>query len=613
MNQKLTFSLIVAFFLLPGLLWGQGDTLEIGNDFRQLQANSHFNYFNTEENMTAGDAWRVLKGHDERVKKVDRVNFGPVNGYYWLTLTLKNTSRKSQDLYLQIRQPHIYRMIFYQVRDDSIVSLSETGIHYNFYQRPSPHRYFDFPIHCDGGESFTILLMVHQINSLTLPIYLSTEEEVQENIYNQNLIWGYWFGFLSFCALFAFIASIILRKSVFLWYFLYIFSAALYGFTEQGYGFQFFFPGWADVEAPVIVQLGAYVFIFLIKFSQGLLDTRKHLFTVHRILNGLFYFVLALILAAYVMPGIMFTYSTIVLPVVNVVMLSGLALLAFSGIKTFFTNRIIAVFYLIAYTTLVAASTYSILNYGFGVMQYVGPNPVLIAYFFEAMLLSVALVILFRQIQMERTRLVVELADQQKNMYQQYIDGIEKERSRIAGELHDDVGSRLSHLKRLLQTHSEESLRTAEQVEQLIKDVRQLSHDLSPPLALVTGLEPLLEKLIADTRRASGLDIKFQVYNLKEGLTPAQIQQAYRIVQEALNNIIKHAEATRVDVQLFEHPTEIDIIIEDNGKGFDVTNTKDRFGLDQMRIRTESLGGRIEINSHPGKGTHILVQIPVKK
>ncbi len=605
--------LIITTFLLPELLWGQVDTLEIGRDFKELQINPHFNYFNTDKEIAATNAWKVFQEHSVEVKKIDRVNFGPINGYYWLALTIKNTTTKDLDLYLQIRQPHIFEMIFYHVRGDSILPLSKTGIHYNFYQRPSPHRYFDFPIHCDGEASFTVLLMVHQINSLTLPIYLSSQEAVQRDIYNQNLIWGYWFGFLSFCALFAFIASIILRKSVFLWYFLYIFSAALYGFTAEGYSFQFFFPGWADVEATVIVQLGAYVFIFLIKFSQGLLDTQKHLPRVHRILNGLFYLVLALILAAYAMPGIMFTYSTIVLPVVNLVMLSGLMLLAFSGVKTFFTNRIIAVFYLIAYTTLVAAATFSILNYGFGTIQYAGPNPILIAYFFEAMLLSVALVILFRQIQMERTKLVVELAEQQKNMYQQYIDGIEKERSRIAGELHDDVGSRLSHLKRLLETHSEESLKTADQVDQLIKDVRQLSHDLSPPLALVTGLEPLLENLIADTRHASGLNIKFQVYNLKNGLTPSQIQQAYRIVQEALNNIIKHAEATRVDIQLFEHPTEIDIIIEDNGKGFDVTNTKDRFGLDQMRIRTESLGGRIEINSHPGKGTHILVQIPVKK
>ena len=78
MNQKLTFSLTIACFLLPGLLRGQVDALEIGDDFKQLQANSHFNYFNTEENMTAGDAWKVLKGHDERVKKVDRMNFDKI-------------------------------------------------------------------------------------------------------------------------------------------------------------------------------------------------------------------------------------------------------------------------------------------------------------------------------------------------------------------------------------------------------------------------------------------------------------------------------------------------------------------------------------------------------
>ena len=81
MKQRVIFILLASCFFLPKLLWGQVDTLEIENDFKQQQANSHFNYFNTEENMTAEDAWNVLKGHDERVKKVNRVNFGPVNGY----------------------------------------------------------------------------------------------------------------------------------------------------------------------------------------------------------------------------------------------------------------------------------------------------------------------------------------------------------------------------------------------------------------------------------------------------------------------------------------------------------------------------------------------------
>ncbi len=227
------------------------------------------------------------------------------------------------------------------------------------------------------------------------------------------------------------------------------------------------------------------------------------------------------------------------------------------------------------------------------------------------MLLSVALVILFRQVQKERLRLTVELNHQQKQMYQHYIDGIEKERSRIAGELHDDVGSKLSNLKRLLETHSEESLKTAEQIDRLIVNVRQLSHDLAPPLAHFAGIETLLENLIAETRRSSNIDIKFQAYNIKDGLTPEQIQHIYRIVQEALNNIIKHAEATRVDIQLFENPNELTITIEENGKGFDVEKTTHGFGLNQMKIRTKSLGGHIDINSKLGNGSFILIKIPL--
>ncbi len=579
----------------------------------QLAINNYFTYLNTDQSIPADSAWKTFQTSPALIKRLNKINFGSINGFYWLTTTLTNQSGKDQHLMLEVRQPHLYRMVLHEVEKDSIHTLFETGIHYDFYHRPTASRYFDFPIVLKNGETKTFLLMVHHLNSLTLPLYLMSEATFHQRNYNQNIIWGYWFGFLSFCALFALIAAILLRKSIFIWYFLYISAASLYGFTDQGYGFQFFFPGLADVAATIIIQLAVYGFIFLIKLSQGLLDTKKYLPRTHRILNGMFYFVLSLIFAAYIAPQLMFRLSPILLPTVNLVVLVGLVLLAYSGIKALFTNRIIALFYLTAYGTLVAASIFGILTYGFGLFQYDGPNLTLIAYFFEAMLLSVALVILFRQVQKERTQLAEQLAVQQKHMYQQYIDGIEKERSRIAGELHDDVGSRLSHLKRLLQNHSEESLKTAEQVDQLIKDVRQLSHDLSPPLAHIAGLQPLLENLIADIRHSSGLDIKFQVHEFKEGLSPAQIQQIYRIVQEAFNNIVKHAEASRIDIQLFGHPTELDIIIEDNGKGFDVKSTTQGFGLNQMRIRTESLGGRIEINSHPGKGSHLLVQIPYNK
>lgn len=590
---------------------GQLDTLTLSPGFTQIQANNEFTYFNTETEIKADSAWRIFNQSFAPLKQLDKINFGPINGYYWLTTSIKNDSEETLDLYLEIRQPHIYRVKFYLVESDSIIQQSETGIKYNFFQRPTPHRYFDFPISIEPGETVTFLLMVHHLNSLSLPIHLLTQSSVHESNYTQNLIWGYWLGFLSFCSLFAIIASVLLRKSVFFWYFLYILSAALYGFTDQGFAFQYLFPGWENTAALVIIQLAVFNFLFLVKFSQGLLETKKYLPIVHRILNGIVYLLAALLLAGILLQEIMFRLSTIVLPVVNLVTVLGLILLAYSGIKSFFTNRIIAIFYLTAYSTLVAAGIFATLNYGFGLYQYFGPNPILVAYFLEAMILSVALVILFKQVQNERTRLMEKVNTQQKEMYTQYINGIEKERSRIAGELHDDVGSRLSYLKQLMVTHSTESIKTADQLEQLIKDVRQLSHDLAPPFAHVSGLIPLIEKLITEMRLATGLEIKFQQHNYQEVLVNNQIQQVYRIIQEALNNIVKHAQATRVDVQVFGHEGEVNISIEDNGKGFNPSEIPDGLGLNQMKIRTESLGGRIEINSHPGKGTLLLISVPI--
>ena len=604
------------FFVLVGgnthALGQAGDTLMLGKGFSELAVNSQLAFFSSDLEIDADSAIKTFRQHPQLVTKGAQINFGPVNGYYWFALPITNQSDKPQKIVFEVRQPHIYRMGFYEVEKDSIIKFPETGIHFKFYDRPIPVRYFDFPMEIAPGESTTALLMIHHINSLTLPIFVLTEDAMNQNNYSRNIIWGYWFGFLSFCALFALIASLLVKRLIFFWYFCYIFSAALYGFTDQGYGFQFFFPGLADFAAPAIIQLSVYIFIFLIKFSQGLLETKKHLPGTHRILNAIVYFCLAMIVAGIFMQPLMFKISTIILPLINLVMLTGLVLLAYSGVKAFFRNRIIAVFYLVAYSTLISTSIFTIFTYGFGTFQYVGPNPVLLAYFFEAMLLSIAIVILFQRIYRERTELLLQVSRHQKEMYQNYIDGIEKERIRIAGELHDDIGSRLSHLQRLVRLHGEDSLKTSDQLEKIIQDVRQLSHDLAPPLAHVSGLVPLIEKLIADVRETTHIDVKMQVHDYIEKLAPQQIQQVYRIVQEALNNIAAHSGASQAHVQIFGHDDEFHISIEDNGKGFD-PSLASGLGLNTMRIRTESLGGRIEINSHVGRGTDILIQIPYSR
>jgi signal transduction histidine kinase len=138
-----------------------------------------------------------------------------------------------------------------------------------------------------------------------------------------------------------------------------------------------------------------------------------------------------------------------------------------------------------------------------------------------------------------------------------------------------------------------------------------ISHDLSPVIAHVSGLQPLVEKLIDRARKESRIDIRLQLFDFKEVFNRNQVVQLYRILQEALNNIVKHSGATKADIQLFGHVNEVHLTIEDNGNGFDVAQISEGLGINQMRIRTESLSGRIEINSHQGKGTLILIQVPL--
>jgi len=196
-------------------------------------------------------------------------------------------------------------------------------------------------------------------------------------------------------------------------------------------------------------------------------------------------------------------------------------------------------------------------------------------------------------------------------MYENYIAGVERERNRIAGDLHDDIGSKLSHLQRILFPNKED--KQSQLMDEIIDDIRNISHDLAPTVAHLSGLLPLVEKLILKTRSESKIDVKLQTHDFKEVLSANQIIQVYRCLQEALNNIVKHSQATRVDLQLFGHENEVHVTVEDNGKGFDKSETTEGFGLSQMKIRAESLGGRIEINSHSGTGTLILLQIPTPK
>ena len=202
----------------------------------------------------------------------------------------------------------------------------------------------------------------------------------------------------------------------------------------------------------------------------------------------------------------------------------------------------------------------------------------------------------------------------------------EEERQRIARELHDGVGPALASLNIRLRTARKLMERdqhlTAEEIEELaelaqanIQDIRRLIYDLRPAALDELGLVPALREYVARYQEEHGLEVALALPALSpvEGLEggerlPAPLETAlFRVVQEALNNVAKHAQARRVEIVMTRDGRGVTLHVADDGRGFDpeAPQSETHLGLWSMRERVERLGGRFEVESAPGAGTTV--------
>ncbi len=207
------------------------------------------------------------------------------------------------------------------------------------------------------------------------------------------------------------------------------------------------------------------------------------------------------------------------------------------------------------------------------------------------------------------------------------IEVSEEEKKRLARDLHDEFGQALTSLhfdleavhRSIAPEFTDQRKRCAaiiQMVERMADGVRKTTSYLRPDLLDHLGLVPALEWYIQEfTGRWPDVQVDFQMLGLKKRLTPEIELVLYRTFQECLNNISKHARATRIDIMLtYSHPRVI-LVIRDNGVGYRPGQAAGRrspgIGLLSMRERVASFGGSIDITSAPGKGTTIRVEIPV--
>lgn len=204
------------------------------------------------------------------------------------------------------------------------------------------------------------------------------------------------------------------------------------------------------------------------------------------------------------------------------------------------------------------------------------------------------------------------------------IQGEDQERRRISQELHDSLGQTLSALGMNLEAiseqvkglggHTVDFFNTAQSLlHKAIRETREISHNLMPKVIDNFGLIPALTDMFEKLEKASELNIQFY-NNLGKTRLDEEIElNLYRITQEALNNVLKHSNATQVGVQLIEHPNTIIYTIEDDGIGFDLeSNTKkpNGLGLQSILNRCHSIGGEFSLDTRENEGVIITVEVP---
>lgn len=212
-----------------------------------------------------------------------------------------------------------------------------------------------------------------------------------------------------------------------------------------------------------------------------------------------------------------------------------------------------------------------------------------------------------------------------KGLPQRIINAQESERTRISREIHDDLGQSLAILKMMIQSSmyvpdsdkiqlKEFHARIIKQLDLIIDKSRHLAAGLRPTALEILGLTAAMRAMVEDFKQRKDLKIEFCHDRLDHLVFKGEVINFYRIIQEALTNIITHAEASRVDIRMDRKKDRLWVTIKDNGKGFSVNkkeNVQQGLGLSTMEERTNLLGGEFKIHSQLGKGTVVALSVPV--
>ena len=608
-------SSLVAILIVFGSLTKASDTIYIEANTKftsSISLNPYTRVFRTAENITASEAYKRITSHQlEEIKS--KTSLGFQQDYFWILFSLH--AEHEGTFSIELDNPHIDSLAFYSIQNNQPELVAVGGDKIPFDHRNIKNRRFIFPIKLEANTPATYLLLINKrYASVSFPLRLWEHDYFEYSENRANLLHGLYFGILVFVGILSLFTGFILWQYNFISYAFYVLTLSLYFFTQLGFSFQFLYPESIVLNNYTRSVIADIWLITSIDFFRRLLKFRDFAPRLFRALSFSMWFLIALAVFWILYKEFDATYYQFSIFALNTLYAFALFLILaifYVLIISWKAQPKIALLISLAFLALsVGAVLYILIEYGLLSESLFKINPIQLGSIIEIIILSGAMIFQIKTINENKNKLKDQLALQQNKLMQEYIRGGEMERERIAAELHDHIGSTLSLLKKKVGKQTGSTKEIDHEFDMLCEDIRRLSFQMIPHDLVVSGFRTLIQKHVNRFCETTHQNVNIQFIDFPE-VSGQYALHLFRIIQEGLQNIAKHATATEIDLQFIGHEHELVITLDDNGKGFDSSQVKNGSGMFTMKSRTELLEGKFEYSSQPGKGTQFMIQVPL--
>jgi len=526
---------------------------------------------------------------------------GFTDSAYWIRFQVKNEANADVDWLLLFNSQIFYIDVYRPTAIDGEYKIVRTGTARPFDSRDIAAPQFVFRLFPEVHETEAVYLRIASSGSMIVNLTILSEGKYVQQVFQQQVVNGILYGIILILGVYNFILFLYLRDNTYLYYVLFFTSVLIGIMALDGFAAQYLWP-----EGGILGATGSRFFIilssvFALLLAVSFLRTKEYAPRLHKLMIGL-----AIIMS--VVLGLMYIWFRETALIHIFLLIASAVAMIVAGLLVWRRGYEPARYYLFGWLVFIVGFAILFLTLAdivpFSNLTNIIPRLGLIIL---ALVLSIGLAARLNLYREEKVE--AQLA-------------VSYQRVQIAQDLHDSVTQSL-YSANLFAEAGRETLeggdeqgashyfvRIGQTTQQALKEMRLFLYELRPPDVVETGLVDALQQRIDAVEKRSGMEARLML----DGSTsfPPQVSdQYYRIAQEALNNVLKHARAENVTVYLRGQNGLFSLEIVDDGQGFDLQEAEHSggMGLKTMRERAERIDGRFVINTTPGQGTSVKVEV----